>query len=60
MNNTHTTLTLIKGPQRFVLIFDDDSRQAILQQITKWMNNPELPFTPYDASVLRERVGRRW
>jgi len=49
-------LALIKGEERYVFVYDDDSRQPLLEAFEAIAANPELAFTWYDAAVLTEKA----
>ncbi|OGZ92764.1 MAG: hypothetical protein A2528_00295 [Candidatus Staskawiczbacteria bacterium RIFOXYD2_FULL_37_9] len=49
-------LALVKGIERYVFLYDDESAQAILTMLGKFAKNPDLSFTWYDAAVLSQKV----
>jgi len=49
-------LALVKGEERYVFLFDDDSRAATLRVLGRYASNPELSFTWYDAAVLSQKI----
>lgn len=49
-------LCLIKGEQRFVFLYDDESTDEMLKVLGRHAADPELDFTWYDAAVLSQRV----
>ena len=49
-------LALIKGPERFVFLYDDESADQLLQTLGKYAADPELNFSWYDAATLSQRV----
>jgi hypothetical protein len=49
-------LALIKGSERYVFIYDDESRETLLEVFQVNAADPELSFTWYDAAVLREKA----
>ena len=49
-------LALVKGPERYVFLFDDGHRSETLQTLGRYASNPELSFTWYDAAVLSQKV----
>lgn len=49
-------VAIVKGDDRFVLLFDDDSFNEARRQIGRWAANPELSFTWYDAAAMTAKV----
>ena len=51
-------LALVKEGERYVFLFDDNSRAQMLQAIGRYAADPELNFSWYDAAVLCQKVRR--
>lgn len=49
-------LALVKGEERYVFLYDDDSRAEALRVLGRYASNPELSFTWYDAAVLSQKI----
>ena len=49
-------LALVKGTERFVFLFDDESRSETLTMLARYASNPDLSFTWYDAAVLSQKI----
>lgn len=49
-------IALVKGSERYVFLFDDDSRTETLKMLGRYAANPELSFSWYDAAVLGQKV----
>ena len=49
-------IALVKGEERYVFLFDDDSRAEALRTLGRHAANPELSFSWYDAAVLAQKV----
>jgi hypothetical protein len=49
-------LALIKGNERYVFIYDDESRQLLIDSLRDDAANPALSFTWFDAAVLTEKA----
>lgn len=49
-------LALIKGTERFVFLYDDESADQLLQTLGNYAADPELNFSWYDAATLSQRV----
>ncbi len=51
-----SVLALIKGQERFVFLYDDESADQLLQTLGQYAADPELNFSWYDAATLSQRV----
>lgn len=49
-------LALVKGEERYILLFDDAHRSDALRTLGRYASNPELSFSWYDAAVLSQRI----
>jgi hypothetical protein len=49
-------LALIKGEERFIFVYDDDSREALVDDIRDKAADPAVGINWFDAAVLTERV----
>jgi hypothetical protein len=49
-------VALVKGSERYVFLYDDDSRAEALRMLGRYASNPDLSFTWYDAAVLSQKV----
>jgi hypothetical protein len=49
-------IALVKGGERYVFLYDDDSREETLRTLGRYAANPDLNFSWYDASVLAQKV----
>lgn len=49
-------LALVKGKERYVLLFDDDHRADALRVLGRYASNQDLSFTWYDAAVLSQKI----
>ena len=58
MTQDINVLALVKGEERYIFLYDDESPQALLQQLGRFAADPELSFSWYDAAVLSQRVRR--
>ena len=56
MSQDINVLALVKGAERYVFLYDDDSRAETLRILGRYASNPELSFTWYDAAVLSQKV----
>lgn len=46
------TLILNKGEERYVYMYQDQTRGELLRLVGRQATNPELSFTWYDASLI--------
>ncbi len=56
MSKDINVLAFAKGEERYLFLFDDDSRAETLRTLGRFASNPELSFSWYDAAVLSQRV----
>lgn len=49
-------LALVKGAERYVVLFQDDQKKEALRQLGRWASNADLAFNWYDAATLSQRV----
>jgi hypothetical protein len=49
-------LALIKGKESYVYVYDDDSRQSLIDSLRDQASDPHLSFTWFDAAVLSENA----
>jgi hypothetical protein len=49
-------LALVKGNERYVYIYDDDSQQPLIDAFRDQAADPRLSFTWFDAAVLTEKA----
>lgn len=49
-------VALVKGTERYVFLYDDESSSTLLQTLGRFAADPDLTFTWYDAAVLSQKV----
>jgi hypothetical protein len=49
-------LALFKGNARYIFVYDDESRDALVDDIRDKAANPAITINWFDAAVLTERV----
>ena len=49
-------LALVKGSERYVFLYDDESRAELLQHFGRYASQPDLSFTWQDAVLLSRKV----
>jgi len=52
----YNILALIKGNERYVYVYDDDSCQRLIDAFRDQAADPQLSFTWFDATVLTEKA----
>lgn len=56
MTQDINVLALVKGEERYVFLYDDQSRAETLRTLGRFASNPELSFSWYDAAVLSQKI----
>ena len=56
MRRELNVLALIKGTERYVFVYDDGSRQALIDALRDQAADPALSFTWFDAAVLTDKA----
>lgn len=56
MTQELNVLALIKGTERFIFVYDDESQQALIDDIRDKAADPAVALNWFDAAVLTERV----
>jgi hypothetical protein len=54
-----SVLALIRGKERFVYVYDDESRDELIEAIRAQAASPAVSLSWYDAAVLTERARRQ-
>jgi hypothetical protein len=49
-------IALVKGGERYVFLYDDDSRAEAIRTLGRFAANPDLSFSWHDAAVLGDKV----
>jgi hypothetical protein len=49
-------LALIKGNERYVFVYDDESREQLINALRDQAADPHLNFSWFDATVLTEKA----
>ena len=47
---------MAKGSERWLFLYDDQSRQALIDLFHRYADDPELNFSSADAALLTEKV----
>lgn len=56
MGNDINVLAFVKGEERYLFLYKDETRSETLRTLGRFASNPELSFSWYDAAVLSQRV----
>lgn len=56
MNQELNVLALIKGEERFIFVYDDESKDTLIDDIRNKAADPAVSLNWFDAAVLTERV----
>jgi alpha/beta superfamily hydrolase len=56
MQHELSVLALIKGPERFIYVYDDASRERLIDAIRDQAADPAVSLSWFDAAVLTERA----
>lgn len=56
MTQELNVLALIKGDERFLFVYSDDSKDALIADIRDKAADPACTLNWFDAAVLTERV----
>lgn len=56
MNPEVNVLALVKGADRFVYVYDDESQELTIDAIRDHAANPSLSLSWFDAAVLTNRA----
>ncbi len=51
-------VALVKGNERYIFLFDNESEESMLRTLGRFASDSELSFTWYDAAVLSQKVRR--
>jgi hypothetical protein len=49
-------VAIVKGEERYVFMFDEDSRSETLRTLGRYASDPELSFSWYDAAILSQKI----
>lgn len=56
MRREFNVLALVKGAERYVFVYDDDSRQALIDAFRDQAADPRLTFSWFDAAVMTDKA----
>jgi hypothetical protein len=52
----YNVVALVKGAERYVFVYDDDSRDALVDALRDHAADPRLNFNWFDAAVLTQKA----
>ena len=56
MSRELNVLALFKGDERFIFVYDDGSRAALIDDLRQKAADPSVVLNWFDAAVLMERI----
>ncbi len=56
MRREFNVLALVKGNERYVYIYDDESQRPLIDAFRDQAADPSLSFTWFDAAVLTDKA----
>ena len=56
MRREFNVLALIKGTERYIYIYDDESRATLLDAFRNQAGDPQLSLNWFDAAVLSQKA----
>ncbi len=56
MRREFNVLALIKGNETYVFVYDDDSRQTLIDAFRDEAADPRLSFSWFDAAVMTDKA----
>jgi hypothetical protein len=56
LSREYNVLALIKGDEKYVYIYDDDSRESLIETFHQHAADPELALNWFDAIVLTQKA----
>ena len=56
MSDDISVVTLIKGEERYIFLFNDTKKDEVLRTLGRFASEPQLSFSWYDAAVLSNKI----
>jgi hypothetical protein len=56
MGQEFNVLALVKGREHYIFVYDDDSRQPLIDALRDNAADPQLSFNWFDAAVLTQKA----
>ena len=58
MSKDINILALAKGEERYIFLYNDQTKNETLRTLGRYASNSELSFSWYDAAVMSQKVRR--
>lgn len=55
-NHDIHVVAVVKGDERYIVLYDADSRAEALRTVGRWAGNVDLSFTWYDAAMMSVKI----
>ena len=56
MSREYNVLALIKGDEKYVYVYDDDSRETLIEAFHQHAADPDLALNWFDVVVLTQKA----
>jgi hypothetical protein len=56
VSNDINILALAKGEERYIFLYNDQTRSETLRMLGRYASNSELSFSWYDAAVMSQKI----
>ena len=56
MRQELSVLALVKGRERYIFVYDEESRESLIDAIRNQAADPDVSLSWFDAAVLTERA----
>ncbi|HMP79224.1 MAG TPA: hypothetical protein PKD54_07215 [Pirellulaceae bacterium] len=56
MSQDINVLAMAKGEERYLFLFNDETRAELLRTLGRFASDPDLSFTWHDAAVLSQKI----
>ena len=56
MSREYNVLALVKGEEKYVYVYDDSSRESLIETFHEHAAHPELILNWFDAAVLTQKA----
>jgi hypothetical protein len=56
MGQEFNVLALVKGQEHYIFVYDDESRQPLIDSLRDNAADPRLTFNWFDAAVLTQKA----
>ncbi len=56
MTQELNVIALFKGPEKFIFVYDEESRDSLIDEIRDKAADPAVAMNWFDAAVLTQRI----